>query len=122
MKKILFTISLIVFSYGYSQTAWSGPTTYRDPAKVEMNSTFDAQRTLQNRHNANVGRIQSSMDRIFGQINTMSKTDDENNYWQNIFKEKCIKKMPNINYSSDSQTDQVISFLYDCINYQLQNN
>jgi len=122
MKKILFLISLSVFSYGYSQSAYTKPYEYRDPAKVDMNSTFDAQRTLQNRHNTNVGRIQSAMDRIFGQINRMSKTDDENNYWNNIFKEKCIKKMPNINYSSDSQTDQLINFLYDCINYQVQNN
>lgn len=122
MKKFLFTISLLIFSYGYSQSAYTKPYEYRDPARVDMGSTFDAQKTLQNRHNANVGRIQNTIDRIVGQINKSSKSDDENNYWTNIFTERCIKKMPNINYSSDSQTDQLINFLYDCINYQVQNN
>ena len=111
----------MIFSYGYSQTAWSGPTTYRNPEKVDMNSTFDAQRTLQSRYNNNKDRLQDAIYKIGNHLSKISKTSEESTYLNNIFTERCIKKMPNFNLGSDTQVTQTVNFLYDCINYQLDN-
>ncbi|MGV8913990.1 MAG: hypothetical protein ACOH1X_00935 [Kaistella sp.] len=120
MKKTLFTTAMLsIFTLGYSQY---GVTQYRDPARIDMSSSINAATILQNRHNSNVRRVQNTMDNIFRELERKSQSDDEKNHLDYLFTEKCIKKMPNIQYSSDSQTDNIIRFLYDCINYEMKNN
>lgn len=113
---------MLVCISGYSQSAYTKPYQYRDPAPLDISALGNAMTTKQNRYNDNTRRIQNAIDRISSKLDKISKTDEEYNYWSNIFTERCVKKMPSIDYSSVSQTDQLVNYLYDCINYQLENN
>lgn len=123
MKKILLT-AVLTLSYisSSAQSAYTKPYQYRDPAPLDISGLGNAMTTKQNRYNDNTRRIQNAIDRISGKLDKISKTDEEYNYLSNIFTDRCVKKMPNIDYSSVSQTDQLVKYLYDCINYQLDNN
>lgn len=123
MKKIFLTaVFTLVYISSSAQSAYTKPYQYRDPAPLDISALGNAMTTKQNRYNDNTRRIQNTIDRISDKLDKMSKTDEQYNYLTNLFTEKCIKKMPSIDYSSVSQTDQLVKYLYDCINYQLENN
>ncbi len=123
MKTYILTIAFVFLNIlAYSQSAYTKPYQYRDPVPLDISSLGNSMTTKQNRYNDNTRRIQDTIDRISNKLDKMSKTDEQYNFLINIFTEKCVKKMPNIDYSSISQTDQLVNYLYDCINYQLENN
>lgn len=123
MKKILLTaVFILAYTSSSAQSAYGKPYQYRDPVQLDISGLGNAMTTKQNRYNDNTQRIQSAIDRISNKLDKISKTDEEYDYLSNVFIERCVKKMPSIDYSSVSQTDQLISNLYDCINYQIENN
>lgn len=111
---------MFVSVYGYSQ--YRQPTKYRDPQQLDISGLGNAMTTKQSRYNNNTNKIQNTINKIFGELNKMSRSEEQQNYLNSIFIEKCLKKMPDIDYSSDMQSDALVKFLYDCINYQLKNN
>ncbi|AYZ34883.1 hypothetical protein EGY07_04530 [Chryseobacterium indologenes] len=121
MKKIVFTFSFICISaYSYSQ--YRQPTQYRDPQQLDISGLGNAMTTKQNRYNNNVSKVQNAVNKIADYLRNLDISDERKQRLFSAFDTKCMKQMPDINYSSDLQSDQLIKFLYDCVNYQLKNN
>ncbi|REC42734.1 MULTISPECIES: hypothetical protein [Chryseobacterium] len=121
MKKTLLTVAFICISlYGYSQ--YRQPTQYRDPQQLDISGLGNAMTTKQNRYNSNVSKIQNAINKITDHLRNLDISDERKQKLFNAFDTNCIKQMPEINYSSDLQSDQLVKFLYDCVNNQLKNN
>jgi hypothetical protein len=98
------------------------PTQYRDPQQLDISNLGNALNTKQNRYNNNVSKVQTAISRISDHLRNLQIPDERKQNVFGAFENNCMKQMPNINYSSDSQTDSLVQFLYDCVNDQLKNN
>lgn len=121
MKETLLTVAFTCISlYGYSQ--YKQPTQYRDLQQLDISALGNAMTTKQYRYNNNVARVQNNVNKISDYLRSLEISDERKSILFSAFESKCLKQIPSINYSSDIETDQLVKFLYDCVNYQLKNN
>ncbi|SDF50917.1 hypothetical protein [Epilithonimonas hungarica] len=99
------------------------PYQYREPAKVDLNSTFNAASTLQNRYDNNTQLVQNTINIIDSKINNLDISENDKNIIHNSFSKAISKNLngQNFNYSSSSETNRIINWLYDTINTITEN-
>lgn len=91
---------------------------YREPAKVDLSSTFNAVSTLQNRYDNNTSRVQNTINTIDSNIDNLDVSQSDKNSIHKAFSQAISKNLngQNFNYSSTNETNRIINWLYDTIN------
>mgnify|MGYP003609018382 CR=1 FL=1 len=116
MKKTLSTIAFLAFTLSFAHYGRQ-PYQYQSPQSVDISALGNAATTLQNRYNNNVDEVQSNVNRLSRHINNLDITEDQRERIFTRFKKLLASlQQQSINYSSTSETNSVINWLYDSVN------
>lgn len=122
MKKI-FICAFITFIINNANSQIYSQSVTRDrPITPNISSLGTAMQIKQRNYNNNLNRVNSRINDIYSHFDTLDITSERRNNLYILFNDKCVKKAPSIDYSSNSQTNYLINALIDCANLQMKTN
>lgn len=99
------------------------PTQYREPTKLDISALGNAMTIKQDRYNANVQQLQSTVNSIYEDINNLQVTEEQKKAINDNFQQQCINELnrTKVDYSSANETNRIIKWLYDSLNIIIKN-
>lgn len=96
---------------------------YQEPAKVDLSPTLNALSILQDRYDNNVQQVQNNINNISQKIDELDVTNYEREQIRNAFAKLIAENLSGqkFNYSSASETNRIINWLYDSTNRIIKN-
>ena len=96
---------------------------YQEPAKVDLSPTLNALSILQDRYDNNVQQVQNNINNLSNKIDELNVTDSEKEQIRNAFAKLIAENLSGqrFNYSSASETNRIINWLYESTNKIIKN-
>ncbi len=96
---------------------------YQKPAKVDLSPTLNALSILQDRYDNNVQQVQNNINNLSNKIDELNVTDSEKEQIRNAFAKLIAENLSGqrFNYSSASETNRIINWLYESTNKIIKN-